>query len=208
VAAVAARPVGFLEIGRVARELGVSPSTLRSWERRYRLVVPHRGASGQRLYDADQLRLLRLVQAQILRGARAGAAHKAISRPGPALSQHVELVPAADAPRNARRAADAIAEAAGCGRFGFFLRLVTSELVSNAVLHGRPDEPIRLDLDLFDGWVQVRVENAGNRLRLKSLRRRRTESGRGLDIVDALADAWSIDAGPHGTTVAARLRVH
>ena len=198
---------GFLEIGRVAGELGVAPSTLRSWERRYRLVVPHRGARGQRLYDADQVRLLRLVRWQILRGARAGAAHEAVSRPASVLSQHLELAPTLDAPGRARRAADAIAESAGGERFGFVLRLVASELVNNAVVHGRSDEPIRLDLELFEGWVEVRVHNAGRRLTLKSLRRKRVTSGRGLDIVDALADAWSIDTGPFGTTVAVRLRV-
>jgi hypothetical protein len=37
------------------------------------------------------------------------------------------------------------------------------------------------------------------------LRRRRREGGRGLDIVDALADAWSIDTGPLGTTITIRL---
>lgn len=198
---------GFLEIGRVAGELGVSPSTLRSWERRYHLGVPHRGARGQRLYDADQVRLLRLVRSQILRGARAGAAHKAVSRPDAVLSRHLELAPTLAAPGRARRAADAIAESAGDGRFGFFLRLVTSELVNNAVVHGRSDEPIRLDLELFEGWVEIRVHNAGRRLTLRSLRRKRVTSGRGLDIVDALADAWSIDSGPFGTTVAVRLRV-
>ena len=31
--------------------------------------------------------------------------------------------------------------------------------------------------------------------------------GRGLDIVDALADAWSIDMGPPGTKVTIRLSV-
>jgi hypothetical protein len=55
--------------------------------------------------------------------------------------------------------------------------------------------------------VEIRVHNAGRRLTLRSLRRKRVTSGRGLDIVDALADAWSIDSGPFGTTVAVRLRV-
>src|SRR6476469_2538626 len=61
---------GLQEIGAVARELGVAPSTLRTWERRYRLVVPHRGDHGQRLYDSDQVLPLHRVLAQLRRGAR------------------------------------------------------------------------------------------------------------------------------------------
>ena len=203
--AVATGREAFFEIGAVARELGVAPSTLRTWERRYRLIVPLRGASGQRLYDADQVRRLRLIQTQIRRGARAGAAHNAASGPVPLRSEHVELEPSADAPRRARQAVDTVAEAAGNGRFSFFLRLVASELVNNAVMHGVAREPISLDVDLFDDWAQVRVRNAGGRFSLRNLRKRRPSTGRGLEIVDALAEAWTIDSGPFGTTVTVRL---
>jgi len=127
----------------------------------------------------------------------------------PLVSRRVELAPTAEAPRLARRATDAIAEAAGGECLGFMLRLVASELVNNAVLHGSPDEPILLEVELFDGRVLVRVRNAGGRLTLSDLRRRkrRTESGRGLDIVDALADAWTIDARPGSTTIAVQVRI-
>lgn len=46
-------------IGTVARMVGVTPSTLRTWERRYGPVVPGREGSGRRLYsrtDVDRLR--------------------------------------------------------------------------------------------------------------------------------------------------------
>jgi MerR HTH family regulatory protein/Histidine kinase-like ATPase domain len=195
----------YFEIGAVARELGVAPSTLRTWERRYRLIVPRRSASGQRLYDADEVRRLRLIQTQIRRGTRAGAAHSAASQAAPVRSEHVELAPTPDAPRRARRAVDAVAGPAEDGRFAFFLRLVASELVNNAVMHGVPREPISLDVDMFDRWAEVRVRNAGGRFSLKSLRRRRANAGRGLEIVDALAEAWTIDSGPFGTTVTVRL---
>jgi len=126
----------------------------------------------------------------------------------PLFSRRVELLPTAEAPRLARRAADVVAEAAGGEWFGFMLRLVASELVNNAVVHGSPDERIRLDIELFDGLALVRVRNAGGSLTLRNLRRRRrTESGRGLDIVDALADGWTIDARPTSTTIEVRLRV-
>jgi hypothetical protein len=40
---------------------------------------------------------------------------------------------------------------------------------------------------------------------MRKLRTRRREGGRGLEIVDALADAWSIETGPLGTKVTVRL---
>ena len=95
---------GFIEIGTVARELGVAPSTLRTWERRYRLVVPQRGAGGQRLYDADQVLALRGILAQVRRGARAGAAHRASLLSTSAGQAQLNLEPDARAPGLARRA--------------------------------------------------------------------------------------------------------
>src|SRR6476469_9017610 len=95
---------GLQEIGAVARELGVAPSTLRTWERRYRLVVPHRGDHGQRLYDSEQIVTLRRVLAQLRRGARARAAHDLAVLPSPLRVDRTRLEPDADAPGLARRA--------------------------------------------------------------------------------------------------------
>jgi len=40
-------------IGAVARMLDVAPSTLRGWEKRYRVVAPGRSKGAQRLYSAN-----------------------------------------------------------------------------------------------------------------------------------------------------------
>jgi MerR family transcriptional regulator, light-induced transcriptional regulator len=42
-------------IKRASRLTGVSEASLRAWERRYRVVVPHRSESGYRLYDEADL---------------------------------------------------------------------------------------------------------------------------------------------------------
>ncbi len=94
------------EIGAVARELGVAPSTLRTWERRYRLIVPHRGDHGQRLYDSDQILTLRRVLAQLRRGARARAAHDLAVIPKATRVARVRFEPSPGAPALARRAID------------------------------------------------------------------------------------------------------
>ena len=141
---------GLQEIGVVARELGVAPSTLRTWERRYRLVVPHRGEHGQRLYDSEQIVTLRRVLTQLRRGARARAAHDLAVQPSPLRVDRTRFEPGSDAPATGaprRRRADSAR--ANDTRFAFYLRLVASELVKNAVLYGSAREPIRMETKLF-----------------------------------------------------------
>lgn len=62
----------------LARILGVSPATLRSWEDRYGLVVPERSAGSQRLYSRDNLDQLLFVREQMQRGLSAAGAHRAL----------------------------------------------------------------------------------------------------------------------------------
>jgi DNA-binding transcriptional MerR regulator len=192
----------LLAISAVARELGVSPSTLRSWERRYRLVVAHRDERGQRLYDRWQLDTLRGVVAAMQSGCRARTAHEnALALATCA----VLLAPTKESPRLAREAVDALLGADCDARFRFNLRLVASELVKNAVLYGSGEETVALDLRLLPLGAELRVRNHGARLRLASLRGRRRNGGRGLEIVDALAEGLSIETGSRGTSVTALL---
>ncbi len=196
----------LLEIGAVARELGIAPSTLRSWERRYHLVVPRRGPNGQRLYDPDQLAALRQVRAQVSLGVRVGAAHRALPGPAVVATTSVRIEPTPEASSHARRAIDHLLQGrCNDDRFAFNFRLIASELVKNAVVHSKTKDPIEVEAQLWPEWVELKVTNTGGRLQMKSLRSRRPNAGRGLDIVDALADSWSIDSGPRGTCVSVRV---
>jgi transposase-like protein len=198
---------GLSEIGAVARELGVAPSTLRTWERRYRLVVPHRGEQGQRLYDGEQILTLRQIAAEVRRGVRARMAHDRAAAPTPVRTARVPLVPSPVAPSLARRAVAEFLGSRADSRFAFNARLVASELVKNAVIHGSEREPLQIDLALHRDWLELRVQNSGGRLTIKGLRKKRRDGGRGLEIVDALAEDWSIDTGPLGTGIRVRLRI-
>ena len=51
-------------IKAVSQATGLTVETLRAWERRYRIVVPQRDASGRRVYGPeDVIRLRRLFEA-------------------------------------------------------------------------------------------------------------------------------------------------
>ncbi|MCB9626973.1 MAG: MerR family transcriptional regulator [Sandaracinaceae bacterium] len=49
-------------VGMVAKLTGLSPHTLRTWERRYDAVVPERTEAGGRLYSEDDIQRLRLLR--------------------------------------------------------------------------------------------------------------------------------------------------
>jgi DNA-binding transcriptional MerR regulator len=70
---------GIYSIGALARMLGLSPATLRSWEDRYGVVVPERSSGSQRLYSRDHLDQLRFVSQQMEAGLSAADAHRALA---------------------------------------------------------------------------------------------------------------------------------
>ena len=66
--------------------------------------------------------------------------------------------------------------------------LLTSELVTNAVRHGRP--PYTLVVSVSDTEVEVGVEDAEDAVPTRRGEDQLAEGGRGLVLVDALAEAW------------------
>jgi len=59
---------GWMPIREVARRTGVNAVTLRAWERRYGLVVPHRTAKGHRLYDDGHVQHIQQILTWLNRG--------------------------------------------------------------------------------------------------------------------------------------------
>ena len=107
----------------------------------------------------------------------------------------VQLASVPEAPGQAR---DAVAPLRG--RIGdralADVRLVISELVSNAVRHA-PGEPISLSVNVDeDGVVHGEIEDRGaGGVRLRPTRPGEP-GGYGLEIVDALTDDWGVGDGP------------
>jgi hypothetical protein len=73
------------------------------------------------------------------------------------------------------------------------VELLVSELVTNAVLHGRPPVAVRLVLD--EGRVRIEVEDTGPDLPVLGRPGSTSMTGRGLALVAALSSAWGMDPG-------------
>ncbi len=82
--------------------------------------------------------------------------------------------------------------------------LVTSELLSNAILHARPlpDARIRVAWMLSASTVEVVVSDGGSTTLPRASRPPLSSiGGRGLGIVEHLASSWGVRADERGTTV-------
>lgn len=90
----------MLTIKRAAALTGLSEATLRAWERRYAVVSPHRTEAGYRLYDEQQLQVLRAMADLVSDGwspreaaAELTAAAPASSRGGDAAAETTAAPP-------------------------------------------------------------------------------------------------------------------
>jgi DNA-binding transcriptional MerR regulator len=54
----------FYNVKMVNKETGLSPATLRAWERRYGILKPQRSSGGQRLYSEEEVLLLKWLVAR------------------------------------------------------------------------------------------------------------------------------------------------
>ena len=117
----------------------------------------------------------------------------------------LSLAPAPESIAAARRAVRALLSAEPRSSLRPRLELVVSELMTNAVTYGDPREEIKLGLTLYLEHAHVSIHNFGPAIDLARFRQQRPGGGRGLVIVAALVDGWTIETGPTGTTVTARV---
>jgi anti-sigma regulatory factor (Ser/Thr protein kinase) len=116
-------------------------------------------------------------------------------------SEHVVLPPLPEVIGEARRF---VIRHAGCvdDETCDVLRLLTSELVTNAVLHART--PLDLGVTTSDRCVLVSVQDEAGEGPSRHTEER--EGGRGLLLVEALAEEWAIEHHePEGKTAWFRL---
>ncbi len=180
-------------IGSAARLLEVPAATIRTWERRYGVVVPTRTRGGHRVYSSEQMEQLRFVAARLREGMRPAEAHRLLLE-GAADGAGLELELPADprSPATAREALDGFASDQP-DELRFNLRLLVSELVGNSIRHAAAGNghaaPIRVRATRGEERIQVQVIDSGD---FDWTAAPRSEGGRGLPLVAALADRWGL----------------
>lgn len=83
--------------------------------------------------------------------------------------------------------------------------LLTSELVTNAVLHSDSRDgggPVTVAVARLGGWLRIEVSDAGSACSAPVVKKNVcASSGHGLFLVEALAQEWGYSRGEHRTTV-------
>ncbi len=110
--------------------------------------------------------------------------------------------PGLDGVRAARRLTSATLRALPDG-LASDAELVATELVTNAVLHGRP--PISLRVRGRRDRVRIEVVDAGLAMPVRAQKNLENMTGRGLAVVESLTSAWGIEPAEDGKLVWAEL---
>ncbi|MEV8021075.1 ATP-binding protein [Streptomyces sp. NPDC086554] len=81
----------------------------------------------------------------------------------------------------------------GCGERLDDVRLCTSELVTNALLHGTStDDVIRVRIEFHDAQLLIEVHDGGDGMPRQRQVQDTSDDGRGLFLVSAVADAGAL----------------
>jgi anti-sigma regulatory factor (Ser/Thr protein kinase)/anti-anti-sigma regulatory factor len=118
----------------------------------------------------------------------------------------VELAPDRHAPEQARSLVNAACLEFGVARLAQLAQIIVSELVTNAVVHART--PIEVTARLADSTLDIAVRDGDPRLLVDAGGGAAADGygyGRGLLIVDTMADTWGCAPTGDGKVVWARL---
>jgi DNA-binding NarL/FixJ family response regulator len=100
---------------------------------------------------------------------------------------------------SARRFVDETLRRWQCDELFDIVGLLTSELVTNAILHAHSE--IELSVRLTPDAVRIDVADHSDRMPSPRAAAAEDTSGRGLGLVEALATAWGVDERPGGKSV-------
>ena len=112
------------------------------------------------------------------------------------LEQRLELPAQPASARRARRFVGEVLREQGADGVSDVCVLLTSELVTNAVLYAQSD--IELSVRLSKDGVRVAVCDASSVPPVRRLVGTEATSGRGLGLVEALSSAWGVDTSRNG----------
>ncbi len=157
-------------IKHAAEVTGLSPATLRAWERRYGVVAPHRTDSGYRLYDEDAVRALMVMGDLVSHGWSAREAAEETRR-RVAATLPPATVRGAD-PAGPAPGSDGLVDAAARQDAGR-LAAILDERFSRASFESVVDGWLMPSLvALGEAWADGRVSVAGEHLASQAVLRR------------------------------------
>jgi MerR family transcriptional regulator, light-induced transcriptional regulator len=140
-------------IKRASEMVGVPVATLRAWQRRYGVVNPGRSASGYRLFGADDIAVLRRMQALVASGWSPKEAAAVAASAEPDLESDLTDLPRDKPPRGAARRArgemgDLVAAAAALDP------VAITRLLDDHFAKGSFEQVV-------DGWLLPELERLG-----------------------------------------------
>jgi len=100
---------------------------------------------------------------------------------------------------SARRFVDETLQRWECGELFDVVGLLTSELVTNAILHAQSE--IELSVSMTPDVIRIDVADHSADLPNPRVAAEEDTSGRGLGLVEALATSWGVDERPGGKSV-------
>jgi anti-sigma regulatory factor (Ser/Thr protein kinase) len=122
-----------------------------------------------------------------------------VTQQHPGTSVRLQLEPAATAASLVRRELRRLTCSTGFARRLDDAQLAATELVTNAVLHGR--EPITVEIVVTADVLRVAVTDGSGVSPSFSLLDPTAVTGRGLLLVASVADRWGVEPQPDGKTV-------
>jgi DNA-binding NarL/FixJ family response regulator len=118
----------------------------------------------------------------------------------PVERQAVERLPGSlESPRAARRFIEATLDAWDCAEVLDVVKLLTSELVANAIVHAGSE--VEVLMRLVGDHLRVDVIDRSTRLLHRRAAADGDQSGRGSELVELLASAWGVSGRPDGKSI-------
>lgn len=117
-----------------------------------------------------------------------------------AVTERRQTYPSAPASAGRARAfVESVLAGAGLDHLASATTLLVSELVANAVLHG--GTPLEVVVRCGDDRVRIEVHDGNPQLPVRKRYSKLSGTGRGLLLVERMADGWGADRSPGGKVV-------
>jgi PAS domain S-box-containing protein len=108
------------------------------------------------------------------------------------VERRLTLAPTPESARTARRLVAAVLTTARADHFADTATLLTSELVTNGIVHAHTD--LQIVVDATPTWVRVEVVDGNPHLPVRREYDENASTGRGMEMVELLADDFGVES--------------